>query len=132
MTNSIFMGEITMFKKLTTSFVLSTLLGLGLLLPATATTANAAASSAAVDTRCYYSSKYHRYTCYKKANFYRRHRKAVNIGAGAVAGAVLGGLIGGRRGVAIGSLAGAGGGYLVTKKQHSKHYTRKYYVYSRP
>ncbi|HTH51031.1 MAG TPA: glycine zipper domain-containing protein, partial [Pyrinomonadaceae bacterium] len=121
-----------MLKKLTTSFVLSTLLGLGLLLPATATTANAAVSNAAVDTRCYYSSKYHRYTCYKKANFYRRHRKAINIGAGAVGGAVLGGLIGGRRGAGIGALAGAGGGYLVTKKQHSKHYTRKYYVYSRP
>ena len=127
------MGEMTMFKRVTTSFVLSTLLAIGFLLPASATTANAAATKAgAVDTRCYYSTKYHRYTCYKKANFYRRHRKAVNIGAGAVAGAVLGGLIGGRRGVAIGSLAGAGGGYLVTKKQRPKHYTRKYYVYSRP
>ena len=119
-----------MFKKITTSFVLSTLLGIGFMLPASATTATAA--TAVKDTRCYYSGRTRRYTCYKKANFYRRHRKAINIGAGAVGGMVLGGLIGGRRGAAIGALAGAGGGYLVTKKQRPKHYTRRYYVYRRP
>jgi hypothetical protein len=41
-------------------------------------------------------------------------------------------LIGGRRGAGIGALAGAGGGYLVTKKQRPKHYTRRYYVTRRP
>jgi len=30
--------------------------------------------------------------------------------------------------VAIGALAGAGGGYLVTKKQRPKNYTRRYYL----
>jgi outer membrane lipoprotein SlyB len=119
-----------MFKKVTTSFLLSTLLGLGLLIPASATSASAA-TKAVVDTRCYYNRS-GRYVCYKKPNFYRRHRKAVNIGAGAVGGMVLGGLIGGRRGAAIGALAGAGGGYVVTKKQRPKNYTRRTYVYRRP
>jgi len=66
---------------------------------------------------------------YKKPNFYRRHRKAINIAGGAGAGALIGGLIGGRKGVAIGGLAGAGGGYLVTKKQHSKHHYTRHRIY---
>ncbi|HEV7701332.1 MAG TPA: glycine zipper domain-containing protein [Pyrinomonadaceae bacterium] len=119
-----------MFKKITTSFVLSTLLGLGVMIPASSTTA-AAATKAVVDTRCY-RNRAGRTVCYKRANFYRRHRKAVNIAAGAGAGMLLGGLIGGRRGAGIGALAGAGGGYLVTKKQRPKHYTRRYYVTRRP
>lgn len=68
------------------------------------------------------------YYYYKKPNFYRRHRKAINIGVGTGIGALVGGLIGGRRGAGIGALAGAGGGYLVTKKQHSKNYYRRVYV----
>ena len=120
-----------MLKRITTSFILSSLMGLGLLLPATATTANAA-TKPAVDTRCYYSKRSHRYVCYKKPGVYRRHRKLINIAGGAAGGALLGGLIGGRRGVAIGALAGAGTGYIVTKKQRPKHYTRRYYVYRRP
>jgi uncharacterized protein YcfJ len=64
---------------------------------------------------------------YKRPNFYRRHRKAINIGAGAAGGALVGGLIGGKRGAGIGALAGAGGGYIYTKKQRPKHhYTRRY------
>jgi hypothetical protein len=59
---------------------------------------------------------------YKRPNFYRRHRKAINIGAGTAGGAIIGGLIGGRKGAAIGGLAGAGGGYIFTKKQRSKHH----------
>ena len=59
---------------------------------------------------------------YKRPNFYRRHRKAINIGAGTAGGAIIGGLIGGRKGAGIGALAGAGGGYLYTKKQRSKHH----------
>ena len=86
------------------------------------------ATSAAAQTR-YYNSRTHTYSYVKKPNFYRRHRKAVNIGAGAVAGMVVGGLIGGRRGAGIGALAGAGGGYLVTKKQRPKNYVRYYRRY---
>lgn len=82
-------------------------------------------------TRRYYNSRTHRWTTVKKPNFYRRHRKAVNIGAGTAAGAIVGGLIGGKKGALIGAGAGAGGGYLVTKKQKPKHYTRRY-TYRRP
>ena len=68
-------------------------------------------------TRSYY---------YKRPNFYRRHRKAINIGGGAVAGALVGGLVGGKKGAVIGSLAGAGGGAIFTHKQRPKHhYTRR-------
>jgi hypothetical protein len=59
---------------------------------------------------------------YKRPNFYRRHRKAINIGAGTAAGAIIGGLIGGKKGAGIGALAGAGGGYLFHKKQRPKHH----------
>ena len=76
-------------------------------------------------SKCY-NSRTHKYYLCKKPNFYRRHRKAINIGAGAVAGAVVGGLIGGKRGAGIGALGGAGGGYLVTKKQRPKNYVRYY------
>ena len=101
---------------------------LGVLFPlVSATNANA-------QTRRYYNARTHTWTVVKRPNFYRRHRKAVNIGAGTVAGAVVGGLIGGKRGAGIGALAGAGGGYLVTKKQKRKHYTRvyRYRAYRRP
>jgi len=120
-----------MFKRITTSLILSSFLGLGVLLPATATTASAA-TKAVVDTRCYYSSRSRRYVCYKRPGVYSRHRKLINIAGGAAGGALLGGLIGGRRGVAIGALAGGAGGYLVTRKQRPRHYTRRYYVYRRP
>ena len=120
-----------MLKRITTSLILSSFLGLGVLLPATATTASAA-TKAVVDTRCYYSSRSHRYVCYKRPGVYSRHRKLINIAGGAAGGALIGGLIGGRRGAGIGMLAGAGGGYLVTKKQRPRHYTRRYYVYRRP
>jgi len=63
-----------------------------------------------------------RYYYYKRPNFYRRHRKAINIGAGAGAGALVGGLAGGKKWAGIGALAGAGGGWLFTKKQKSKHH----------
>ena len=97
-------------------FIMMTMLAI--MIPFTATSASA-------QTR-YYNARTHTYYYAKKPNFYRRHRKAINIGAGAVAGLVLGGLIGGRRGAGIGALAGAGGGYLVTRKQHSKNYVRYY------
>jgi uncharacterized protein YcfJ len=83
------------------------------------------ASATTVDAqtrRSHVERRHSRYYYYKRQNFYRRHRKAVNIGAGAVGGAIIGGLIGGKKGAGIGALAGAGGGYLFTKKQHSKHH----------
>lgn len=86
---------------------------------ATATTANA-------QTRRSVSTRSRTHYVYKKPNFYRRHRKAINIGAGTGAGMLVGGLIGGKKGLVIGGLAGAGGGALVTHKQKPKHYTRRY------
>ena len=83
---------------------------------ATATTADAQTR------RSHVVRRHGRYYYYKRPNFYRRHRKAVNIGAGTVGGAIIGGLIGGKKGAGIGALAGAGGGYLFTKKQRSKHH----------
>jgi hypothetical protein len=106
-------------KRYITSFIMLAMLAV--IIPFSAT-------SAAAQTR-YYNSRTGRYTYVKKPNFYRRHRKAINIGAGAVAGMVLGGLIGGKRGAGIGALAGAGGGYLVTKKQRPKNYVRYYRNY---
>jgi len=71
-----------------------------------------------------------KYVYVKKPNFYRRHRKAINIAAGTGIGALMGGLIGHGKGAVIGGLLGAGGGALFTHKQRPKHYTR--YYYSRP
>src|SRR5438445_6940804 len=62
-------------------------------------------------TRSYASTR--QYATYKRPGFYSRHRQAINIAAGSGIGALVGGLLGGRRGVAIGGLAGAGGGYYV-------------------
>ena len=106
-----------MLRKYISSFLMLALLAITLPL---------AASSANAQTRRYYNKRTHTWTVVKKPNFYRRHRKAVNIGAGAAAGALVGGLIGGKKGALIGGGAGAGGGYLVTKKQKRKHYTRVY------
>ena len=109
-----------MYKKSVISFLIFLLLAVGLPF--------ATASTTEAQTRVYYNRRTGRYYYYKKPNFYRRHRKAMNIGIGAGIGALAGGLIGGRRGVAIGGLAGAGGGYLVTKKQKSKNYYKRRYV----
>ena len=87
------------------------------------------AGSAGAQTR-YYRTKSGKIVYLKKPNFYRRHRKAVNIGAGTAAGMLVGGLIGGKKGVVIGGLAGAGGGALVTHKQRPKNRYRR--VYRRP
>lgn len=87
------------------------------------------ATSTAADAQTRrYSSRTHSYYYYKKPNVYRRHRKAFNIGGGALGGAIIGGLVGGKRGAGIGTLAGAGTGYLITKKQKSKHHYTRHYV----
>lgn len=57
---------------------------------------------------------------YKKPSFYRRHRNAINIGAGTAGGALIGGIAGGKKGMAIGALAGAGGSALYTYKLKKK------------
>lgn len=79
-------------------------------------------------SRCYNFRTKRYYWC-KKPNFYRRHRKLVNIGAGTAGGAVLGGLLAGKKGALIGAGAGAGTGYIVTKKQKRKNYVRPYRRY---
>ena len=86
------------------------------------------ATNVAAQTR-YYNARTGKYYYAKKPSFYRRHRKAINIAASTGAGMLLGGLLGGRKGVAIGALAGAGGGYLFTKKQRPKNYVRYYRNY---
>ena len=57
---------------------------------------------------------------YNKPSFYRRHRNAVNIGAGTAGGALIGGIAGGKKGMGIGALAGAGGSALYTYKLKKK------------
>lgn len=94
---------------------------IGVMIPLTATDADA-------QTRRSYSSRNRvTYVRTKRPNFYKRHRKALNIGIGAAAGMLVGGLIGGGRGVAIGGLAGAGGAALVNTRLRSKKYGRQVY-----
>lgn len=109
-------GRINMIKKYFTTFLMALMLAIAI--PVLAETASA-------QTRRSYNRRTGRYTTYKKPNFYRRHRKAINIGAGSAAGALIGGLIGGKKGLVIGGLAGAGGGALVTHKQRPKNYTKR-------
>ena len=104
-------------KKYITTLVLGTMLAI--MLPIMATTTNA--QTRTVRTRS------HRVAYYKKPNYYRRHRKLVNVGGGAVGGAVIGALIGGKKGAVIGGLAGAGTGAIVTHKQRPKNHVRRYY-----
>ena len=64
---------------------------------------------------------------YSQPNIYSRHRKAVNIGGGALAGAILGALLGGKKGALIGAAVGTAGGVIVTKKQAPRNYNRFIY-----
>lgn len=114
-----------MLKKYITSLFMVSLLGI--VLPMSMNVAAATSASAKADTRCYYSARTRRYTCYKRPNFYRRHRKALNIGIGTGVGMLVGGLVGGKKGLVIGGLGGAGGGALFTHYQKPKNYTRRYY-----
>ncbi|MEP6789703.1 MAG: hypothetical protein ABJB40_14785 [Acidobacteriota bacterium] len=111
------MGKI-MFKKYITTFLMATML---------AVTIPALAGTAAAQTR-YYTTRDGRIIKVKRPNFYRRHRKAINIGGGTAAGMLVGGLIGGRKGLLIGGLAGAGGGAIFHHYQHPKNHNRSYVV----
>jgi len=112
-------GErIIMFKKYTTTFLMAIMMAVAI---------PVFVSTAAAQTR-YYVTRSGRVYMTKRPNFYRRHRKAINIGAGTAAGMLVGGLVGGRKGLLIGGLAGAGGGALFTHYQKPKHYTRRYYL----
>ena len=76
----------------------------------------------------YYRTQSGQIVYYKRPNIYRRHRKAFNIGGSALAGALVGGLIGGKKGLVIGSLAGAGGGAIFNHYQRPKNHYRRVYV----
>lgn len=119
-------GEPIMLKKYFTTLLMISMMGVMLPLMATNASAAAAATSASGPSRCYNARTRTYYLC-KKPNFYRRHRKAINIAAGTGIGMLVGGLLGGRKGVVIGGLAGAGGGALFTHKQRPKNYIRPYY-----
>ena len=80
----------------------------------------------------YYRDRRGRLIAVRRPGIYRRHRKAINIGGGALGGALVGGLLGGKKGALIGGLAGAGTGAIVTHKQKSKHYTRRWVVRRTP
>jgi outer membrane lipoprotein SlyB len=115
-------------RKIIISFTMMTLMAVTVPLMATDASAATATAAAAKPDRCY-SARTGRYYLCKKPNFYRRHRKAINIGAGAGVGALVGGLLGGGKWAAIGGLAGAGGGALFTHKQRPKNYTQYYRQY---
>ena len=104
-------------KKYITTLILGTMLAI--MVPIMATTT--IAQTRTVRTRSHHA------VYYKRPNYYRRHRKLVNIGGGAAGGAVIGALIGGRKGAVIGGVAGAGTGAVVTHKQRPKNHVRRYY-----
>jgi uncharacterized protein YcfJ len=111
-----------MIKKYLTALLMTAVMGV--MIPLTAVTADA-------QTRRYYSSRTRTtYVRTKRPNFYKRHRKVMNIAIGSAAGMLVGGLIGGKKGLVIGGLAGAGGGAIVNSRQRSRHYGRQ--VYYRP
>ena len=115
-----------MFKKYVTTFLMALLLAVGV--PFVAETGSATASAQIRTHTRYYRDRRGRLIAVRRPGIYRRHRKAMNIGGGALAGALVGGLLGGKKGLVIGGLAGAGTGAYVTHKQRPKHYTRRWVV----
>ncbi len=115
-----------MFKKYITTFLMTLLVAIGVPFVAETGTTTAAAQ-VRTQTR-FYRDRRGRLIAVKRPGFYRRHRKVVNIGGGALGGALIGGVIGGKKGAIIGGLAGAGTGAIVTHKQKSKHHTKRYVV----
>ena len=107
-----------MFKKYFATFMMMSMFAVAMPV--------AFATPVAAQTRTYYNPRTRTYTTVKKPNFYRRHRKAINIAAGTGVGMLIGGLLGGKKGVVIGGLGGAGGGALYTHYQRPKNYVRRY------
>ncbi|MEO6656114.1 MAG: hypothetical protein ABIO36_08530 [Pyrinomonadaceae bacterium] len=64
------------------------------------------------------------YRAESRPGYYSRHRRLVNTGVGAVAGAIVGGLLGGRRGAGLGILAGGAGSQVFTHYQRPRNRTR--------
>lgn len=75
---------------------------------ASANSLAAAHSAAAAQTR--------RYRIRRKRSFWQKHRDKLTVAGTALGGAAIGGIAGGKKGAAIGSLVGAGGGALYTYK----------------
>jgi outer membrane lipoprotein SlyB len=74
------------------------------------------------------------YYGYEQPSTYDKHRKAVNLAAGAGIGAIIGAIVGGKKGALIGGAAGLAGGAVVTAKQkprnpNSEDYYRNQYPY---
>ena len=107
-------------KKYITTFVMMAMMAVSIPMLST--------SAQAQRARRVYDSQYYDYNDgYQQPNVYDRHRKAVNIGGGAVAGAILGALLGGKKGALIGAAVGAAGGAIATKKQAPRNYYRYRY-----
>ena len=69
-----------------------------------------------------YGEQYNeQYYGYEQPNTYDKHRKAVNLAAGAGLGAIIGAIIGGKKGALIGGAAGLAGGAIVTAKQKPRN-----------
>lgn len=105
-------------RKYLATFVLFTMLLIGLPLAADAQSRCRRVSRRSTATRSYYapSRRYARnyYAERQRPSFYRRHRNLINIGIATGAGALIGGLARGRKGALIGAGAGAGLGALYT------------------
>lgn len=114
-----------MYKKVITTILMALVFSIGV--PFIAESPSTVATAQFRTHTRYYRDRRGRLVAVRRPGIYRRHRKAINIGGGALAGAVVGGLIGGRKGALIGGAAGAGTGAIVTHKQKSKHYTRRWY-----
>jgi uncharacterized protein YcfJ len=76
---------------------------------------SAAAAAASAQTR----RRRHR-------SFWKKHRDKLTVAGTALGGAAVGGLAGGKKGAAIGSLVGAGGGAVYTYKLRKRHRHRRY------
>jgi len=70
-------------------------------------------SAAAAQTR--------RYRVRRHRSFWQKHRDKLTVAGTALGGAAIGGIAGGKKGAAIGSLVGAGGGALYTYKIRKRH-----------
>jgi outer membrane lipoprotein SlyB len=81
---------------------------------ASANSLAAAHSAASAQTRRYR----------RKRSFWQKHRDKLTVAGTALGGAAIGGIAGGKKGAAIGSLVGAGGGALYTYKLRKRRHRR--------